>query len=289
MAFLFYFEFMNMVTLNGKIIDGGKPVLIASNRGFRYGDALFETMKIINGKILLENYHFERLFNGLRLMKFENHPGVNRKALIDHIAQLLKENKCENLARVRLTVFRDNGSLYDESKNIQYLIECWPLKESINKLNGTGLVIDIFPDARKSCDKFSNLKSANYLPYVMAAIYAKENELDDCLVMNTYEHICDATIANVFWTKDQKVYTPSLSEGCIAGVMRSYLIKKLKESTHDIQETPCTIETLESADEIFLTNALNGIRWVKQFRSKQYSNKYLMSIYQDLILPLFAG
>ena len=95
-------------------------------------------------------------------------------------------------------------------KSLQYLIECWPADESVNQINKNGLVIDIYPDAQKSCDIFSNLKSANFLPYVMAAQYAKENKLNDCLVSNVKGHIADATIANVFLVKNNLIITPAL-------------------------------------------------------------------------------
>jgi branched-chain amino acid aminotransferase len=278
---------MNRVCLDGKMIAGDEPALMADNRGFRYGDALFETMKLINGKIVLGQYHFERLFSGLQLLKFEIPVLLTPEKINLDILHLCKQNKSENLARVRLTVFRGNGGLYDEAKNPQYLIECWPLNESVNRLNENGLIIDIFPEARKSCDKFSNLKSVNYLPYTMAAIYAKENKLNDCLVLNEYERICDASIANIFWIKNEKIYTPALSEGCIAGVMRKYLLAKLQGAGFTIQELPCTIEMLENADEVFLTNAINGIRWVSRFREKEYPYSQAEHLFAGFIRPLY--
>jgi branched-chain amino acid aminotransferase len=287
MTFLFYFGHMNHVCINGKIMAGEEPIFLAANRGFRYGDGLFETMKVCKGKILLEHYHFQRLFAGLSLMKFEISKLMNEDILKEKILQLCKKNECEKLARVRLTVFRGNGGLYDEAGNLQYIIECWPANESVNKLNENGLVIDIFPDARKSCDAFSNLKSANFLPYVMAAIFANENKLNDCLVQNTYGNIADATIANIFLIKNGIVTTPALSEGCINGVMRRYLLEKMQGSNYPAQEGVVTSNDLETADEIFLTNAMYGIRWVKQFRNKMFTNLQIFKIYIDFVQSLY--
>ena len=277
-AFLFYFHCMNEICLNGKIIPGEEPVLNATNRGFRYGDALFETMKLVNGKILLAQYHFERLFAGLRSIKINIPKFFTPEKITSEIIQLCKRNKCEHPARIRLTVFRSDGDLFESGNSLQYLIECSSLNDSANMLNENGLMIDIFPDARKSCDKFSNLKSANYLPYVMAVLYAKENKLNDCLLLNVHEHICDASIANVFWIKNEIIYTPPLSEGCVAGVMRRYLIEKLKT----VREKACEINELENADEVFLTNAIKGIRWVGQLRNKKYNNKRVKEIYKKI-------
>ena len=276
------------ICLNGKILRAEDPVLLASNRGYRYGDALFETMKVASKNILLEAYHFERLFAGLRLLQFEVPKLLTREKLCKEVLLLAEKNNCGNLARIRLSVFRGNGGVYDEERTPQYLIECWPLNESLNRLNENGLVIDIFPAARKSCDSFSHLKSANYLPYTMAAIYAKANKLNDCLVLNTDGNIADATIANVFLIKEGVVITPGPDQGCVNGVMRRHLLEKMKDAGYSIQENPVSVSTLEEADEVFLTNAISGIRWVKQFRDNVYSNNLTVEIYNRFIKTIPA-
>ncbi|MGB5029033.1 MAG: aminotransferase class IV [Chitinophagaceae bacterium] len=276
------------ICLNGKILRAEDPVLLASNRGYRYGDALFETMKVASKNILLETYHFERLFAGLRLLQFEVPKLLTREKLCKEVLLLAEKNNCGNLARIRLSVFRGNGGVYDEERTPQYLIECWPLNESLNRLNENGLVIDVFPAARKSCDSFSHLKSANYLPYTMAAIYAKANKLNDCLVLNTDGNIADATIANVFLIKEGVIITPGPDQGCVNGVMRRHLLEKMKDAGYSIQENPVSVSTLEEADEVFLTNAISGIRWVKQFREKVYSNNLTVEIYNRFIKTIPA-
>jgi branched-chain amino acid aminotransferase len=283
MAFLFYFQYMNSICVNGKIIPADEPALLTSNRSYRYGDGLFETMKIINGKIILASFHYERFFGGLKILKFEVPKLFTIEKLQREILHLCKRNECETMARVRLSAFRDNGGLYDEVSSLQYVIECLPTNESVNKLNENGLVVDAYTEMRKSCDVFSNLKSANFLVYVMAALYVKENKLNDCLVLNTAGNIADTTIANVFIIKDRLIVTPALSEGCVNGVMRRYLLEKLKESGYGMQESNISIFDIENADEIFLTNAINGIRWVRQFRNKIYSNSQAAKIYDRFI------
>ena len=276
------------ICLNGKILRAEDPVLLASNRGYRYGDALFETMKVASKNILLEAYHFERLFAGLQLLQFEMPKLLTREKLCKEVLLLAEKNNCGNLARIRLSVFRGNGGVYDEERTPQYLIECWPLNESLNRLNENGLVIDVFPAARKSCDSFSHLKSANYLPYTMAAIYAKANKLNDCLVLNTDGNIADATIANVFLIKEGVIITPGPDQGCVNGVMRRHLLEKMKDAGYSIQENPVSVSTLEEADEVFLTNAISGIRWVKQFRDNVYSNNLTVEIYNRFIKTIPA-
>ena len=280
---------MNHVCINGKMLPASEPSLMADNRGYRYGDGLFETMKMVNGKIILEKYHFERLFSGLKLLKYHVPSLFAASKLRKEISVLCKKNDCTELARVRLSVSRGNGGLYDETKGPQYVIECWPAENLVNQVNKNGLDIDIYPDAQKSCDLFCNLKSANYLPYVMAAQYAKENKLNDCLVSNVKGHIADATIANIFLVKNNLVITPALTEGCIEGIIRRYLLEKLGSSANfEMREGVVTKNDLETFNEVFLTNAMYGIRWVKRFRDKMYTNKQTLKIYSEYVAPLYS-
>jgi len=174
---------------NGRFFADDETVLSKDDRSYRYGDGLFETMKLINGIILLEDYHFERLFLGLDVLKFNIPVLFTKRQIEKEIKELSKKNECERSARIRLSVSRGNGGLYECDNKFSYLIECWPLEQK--GFNENGLIIDIFPDARKSIDIFSNLKSANYLPYVMAAIWAKGNKLNDALILNQHDRICD--------------------------------------------------------------------------------------------------
>lgn len=279
---------MNFICLDGKIITANEPALLADNRGFRYGDALFETMKFSNGEIVLNQFHFERLFAGLQLLDYILPAHFNESLLQQNIHELIQKNKCGKTARIRLTIFRGHGGLYDENKMAGYLIECWPLSDTANTLNENGLIIDILPDAEKSCDKYSNLKSASFFIYSLAAQYAKKQKLNECLVLNTKGKIADGSITNLFIIKEGKIYTPSLDQGCIAGVMRRYLIESLKKSGHEVTESSICPEDLLVADEVFLTNAIQGIKWVKQFREKIYTNSETKKIYNEFVKTIFG-
>jgi branched-chain amino acid aminotransferase len=278
---------MISICVNGKFLAADEPALLASNRGFRYGDGVFETMKMVNGRIILEDLHFQRLFQSLQLLKFQPSPLFTTEILRKHIFDLCKENKCSQLARVRLTVFRGNGGIYEINDEPHYVIESWSAEPAMNTLNEKGLTIDIFPGMQKNGDVFANLKSANHLIYVMAAKYVREQGLDDCLVTNVKGYVADATIANVFLIKNKLIITPALSEGCIKGVMRSYLIDKLKKSGFEIREGVVTKNDIESFDEIFLTNAMFGLRWVAKFRDRTYTNTKSRKIFDDFIAPLY--
>jgi branched-chain amino acid aminotransferase len=276
-----------LICVNGKFVPANEPALLASNRGFRYGDGVFETMKMIDGRIILEELHFQRLFKSLELLKFGSSPLFTVEILHTQIVDLCKENNCTALARIRLSVFRGNGGLYETDDEPQYIIESWPADSAVNQINETGFAIDIFPGMQKNCDAFANLKSANFLVYVMAAKFAREYGLDDCLVNNVKGHIADATIANVFLIKNNLIITPALSEGCVKGVMRTYLIDKLQQAGLEIREGVVTKNDIESFGEIFLTNAMFGLRWVARFRDRTYKNSRTRTIFNDYIAPLY--
>lgn len=279
---------MQTICLNGKWVNANEPVLLAGNHGYRYGDGLFETMKVLKGKILLENYHLERLLDGMQLLRMEIPPLLTPEKLVSDILQLCSKNHCTERARVRLSVSRGNGGLYDGDNRLQYIIECWPLPATGNQLHENGLVIDVFPDSRKSADRFCNLKSANYLPYVMAAQFAKENKLNECLVLNQFERIADASMANVFLLKNDRLLTPALTEAPVNGVMRRYLLEQLPGAGYKVQEAALRTEDLLQADEIFLTNAVHGIRWVKQFRDRLFSRQQTLEIYRQFVQTIFV-
>jgi branched-chain amino acid aminotransferase len=275
---------MAWFNFNGKIYKDDTAVIGAANRGLRYGDGLFETMKIKSGCLILEDEHFARLWRGLNILQFTIPKHFNADKLQEEILLLAKKNEHESYARVRITVCRGNGGLYDAVDNFpNYIIQTWALPQGNGELNSNGLDIGIYTDAKKSCDILSNLKHNNYLPYVMAAIQAKKEKWNDAIILNSYGRICDSTIANIFFVKNEVVYTPALSEGCVAGVMRKYIIDKLNATGFTCIEKEVTIDELLAADEIFLTNSIYNIRWVKSITNKTLGNTITRKIYSAVV------
>jgi aminodeoxychorismate lyase len=265
---------------NGKLFDENTAIAGPANRGLRYGDGCFETMKMVNEEIKLEAFHFERLFSALQILRFKIPEHFTADFLKEQIYAVCLKNKNLKAARIRLNIFRKNGGPYDlVDRTPEFVIEAQNLSEDYLRLNEKGLTVNIYGEARKACDHFSHLKSNNYLPYLMAALYAKENKLDDCMILNANERICDTSISNVFWIDKKVICTPPLSEGGISGVMRRHLLQSLPLHGYMVQEKNLELADLLIADEVFLTNAISGIRWVKQFREKQFTNGLSAEIY----------
>jgi len=273
--FLFY---------NGKTVRSDKLFISPNNRSFRYGDGFFETIKWANGKILLEQLHIERLFHTLATLQFVPPTYFNASYIIDAINVLILKNQHQLLARVRITIFRGEGGIYDQQSHFPNLIiQTWDLNPSNNHLNENGLDIDIFKLAVKSADHYSSLKTNNYLPYVMGALWAKENHLNDAVLLNAEGNIADATIANIFIVSNGIIKTPALSEGPVAGVMRRFLINQLKKNDYEVEEGVVSIKEMQNANEIWLTNAIYGIRWVKLFGSINYTNTLASRVFYQIL------
>lgn len=251
------------------------------NRGLRYGDGVFETMKFRNGRLILMDEHFARLWKGMQLLQFEIPRLFSPDLLQQQILDLLKKNG-HTAARIRITVVRGDGGLYDAKNTPQYIIQSWPLEENTGKWNDNGLQAGIYRDAKKMADAFANCKHNNYLPYFMAAHFAKANKLNDAIILNNSGRICDSTIANVFIVKNGEVITPALSEGCVAGVMRKFLLQALPVHGITITESAVTEEMLLDANEVFFTNSIYNIRWVAGFENKAFGNSIVKGIYEIL-------
>ena len=271
---------MNLICFNGAMLPADRPVLMADNRSYRYGHGLFETMRIINGTIPFADLHFERLMDGLATLRISIPPTFTRTILQAQVLDLCNQNGCIPSARVRLSISSGNGNLFEESR-LEYLIETSPLAKPVPSLIEKGILIDIYTGPQKTCDAFANLKSSSFLPYAMAARVAQEHQWDDCLLLNTSGRIADSTIANIFLLRDNILITPPLDEGCVNGVMRRFILENaMVKANISITESSVSIQDLLEADEIFLTNAVQGVRWVRQFRERTYSNKLARDIFQ---------
>lgn len=278
----------NFLFYNGKLSKTGKALISPDNRSFRYGDGFFETMKMVNGKIQLADYHFERLFASLDLLQFQQPVYFTPAYLMEQVEILAKKNYHHKLARIRLTIFRGEGGLYDVSNHFpHHLVQTWELNPANNSLNENGLMIGIYKDARKVCDRFSAIKSNNYLSCVMAALWARQQKLNDAVLLNPYDRIADATIANVFMVKDGLIKTPALTEGAVNGVMRRHLLHSLREENMPVEETQLQAEDLLQASEVFLTNAIYGIKWVKQLGEIGYTNQLSSLLHRKFVRTLY--
>jgi branched-chain amino acid aminotransferase len=204
--------------------------------------------------------------------------------LKDQIVRLIQKNHIKKGGRIRLTVFRSADGFYtpqgDEGKS--YVIEANPIEGNYYALNETGISVDIYNELKRRRNFLSQIKTTNNIPHVLTGIYKKENNLDDCIVLNDQDRIVEAISSNIFLYKNNNLYTPSLDEGCMDGVMRKQVLKVAKELNINVFEGMVNGSMLLQADELFLTNAIKGVEWVAAYREKRYFNKATKEILEQL-------
>jgi branched-subunit amino acid aminotransferase/4-amino-4-deoxychorismate lyase len=261
------------LNLNGNMLAEDECFLSPENRAFRYGDALFESIRVAYGHPQLLSAHLERILAGMKFLKMEVPAAFTVHGLRSMIASLCEKNNTGNDARVRITVFRNEGGLYTPSTNsVSFLIEARAVESEGYELNSKGHAIDVYTEVKKPLNALAPHKTANALLYVLAGIHKTQNQLDDCVIINEKFNICEAISSNIFVVKNGALYTPSLDEGCIAGVMRQQVLKVARESRVAVYEISLLMNVLLNADELFLTNAVNGIVWVGAYKGKRYFN-----------------
>jgi len=275
------------LNFNGEVHEEGVSLLRADNRGFRYGDGIFETMLVRGGKVRLGEYHFERLVKGMRLLRLEFPRPFSLDLLEGQIGELCARNgyRAGELVRARLAAFRaDSGGYNAPDRWADYCIQLGVVAGE--GWREEGFVLDVFPDGRKSCDAFSGIKSNNYLLSTQAGMFAGERGLDECVLLNSYGRVAETSVANIWWVREGSIYTPPLSEGCVAGVMRRWLLEALPAAGYSVGEEPIGPEELAQVDEIFISNAIRGIEWVREFKGLGFDCRLAAVIHKQIIRKL---
>lgn len=270
------------INFNGEIIPADSTLLTIANRAFRYGDGLFESMRVMKGKLKFPELHAERLQKGMRALKIDGYSQADSWFLNEKVEELARRNKIKH-GRLRLTVFRDAEGLYAPTQNkMAYCMEIQPIEEPRYFLNERGLIMDVYTELPKPLNWLSNIKTCNSLIYVMAGIYKQQNKLDDVFLINQNRYLCEANSSNIFVWYQNHLYTPALSEGCVEGVMRKVVIQLALDNNIPVTEAQINPEILNQADEVFLTNATKGIQWVMGYGVKRYFNRISKTLMDEL-------
>ncbi len=263
----------NFVNNNGILLPTDSPSIMAGNRAYLYGDGLFESIRIFNGEPINLQNHLNRLLGGMQALQMISPPNFNSHFIEREIHALLTKNEVKNSGRVRLSVDRVNGGTYLPTHNqCSYFIEVEPMLENRFSLNAKGLTIDLYEDLKKQINYLSPFKTKNALLYVMGKLKAKSKDMDDLLLLNDKMGIIESTSSNLFIVSNGVLYTPGLDLGCLGGTMRMQIINLALKNNIKVYECNISPQNLLAADEVFLTNAINGVIWVGTYRSKTYSN-----------------
>lgn len=277
-----------MVNFNGTLVEHTANSL-SENRGFLLGDGVFETFKIANKRVLFLEDHYFRLMASMRILRMEIPMNFTMEFLEQQILELVKTNQVESSARVRMTVFRNSGGFYlPKTNNISYLIQCSALKSTSYQWNADRYEVDLFKDFYVTKQLLSTIKSTNKAVQIVGSIFANENDLQNCLVLNDAKNVIEALNGNLFMLKDGKLSTPPLSEGCLNGIMRKQLFAIVKKMDLEVVEEIISPFDLQKADELFITNVIKGIQPITKYRKKDFVNDFstqlIERINQEFIL-----
>ena len=271
---------------NGKKIRITDFTYLSSNRAFKYGDGFFESIFSFYENVPLWEYHYIRIKNAFNDYGMYLPAYFNNTYFLNEIVRLLRSNKFFGKVYSRISFFReDNGKYTPQKKSkVSYFIEQQFLGQKKFEINTEGLILGKFTEYRKPINRWSKYKKISADIFVFASIYKETQGFDDVFILNEKGKIIETTNTNIFCLKeDGHIYTPSVESGCVDGVMRRAVIEILKSEGLKIIE----VDGLEEKDfskteELFLTNAVNGIKWVKAFKNYRFFKKISVELVKKL-------
>ncbi|MBN1113392.1 MAG: aminotransferase class IV family protein [Bacteroidales bacterium] len=265
----------HFVNINGDFFDSSKPSINSNNRAFLYGDGFFETIRCNGTTPLFFDKHLERISKGFELYQFDTDFRYNKEFFQLQITRTLNKNRFLKAARVRITFFRISDGFYTpNSNNWGFLIDSSVIDNEQFYLNTKGLSVAIYRRMKKHNNVFSPIKNINSTLFVDAALFKNKNNLDDAIILNEQENICECISSNLFIVNGKDISTPSLSTGCVAGIMRNIIIDIAKSNGYNVfVKKEISIIDVENAEEVFITNAIQGIRYISIFGNRRYDRK----------------
>ena len=260
-----------MINFNG-ILQDSDTNLLDQNRGFLYGDGVFETLKIVGGKILFFEDHYFRLMAAMRIVRMEIPMNFTLEYLEEQVLSLVEKNKIEQSARARITVYRNNGGLYLPTNNtVSFLIQTSAIENPVYSISEKEYEVDLYKDFYIPKQLLSTLKTTNKMIHVTGSIYAKENDLNNCILLNDSKNVVEALQGNLFMRVGNTLITPPISEGCLNGIMRKQILSFAKKETNlEVVEQVISPFDIQKADELFVTNVIRGIQPITKYRKKEF-------------------
>jgi len=277
-----------MINFNG-ILQQVTNQITTSNRSFLYGDGIFETIKVVDRKILFLEDHYFRLMASMRIVRMKIPKNFTMEFFESQILLLTDKLSMSESARVRITVFRNDGGFYLPKENsVSYIIEASALTSKEYKITTSNYEVDLFKDSFISKQLLSTLKTTSKILNVTASIFAQENDLNSCILLNEDKNVVETISGNIFMLMDNKLITPSISEGCLNGIMRKQVLKLINQFPEmQIEESSISPFDLQKADELFITNVIIGIQPITKYRKKEYGGNLSQQLLDKINQTIF--
>jgi len=266
------------VLFDGRFTTETEIRLSFTDRGFQYGDGIFETIVCEGQTILFLDLHWERLTKGIKVLNLLLPEWLRLEYLESAILKLAKLERLVS-ARVKVLVWRRKGGLYTPSENTAHvLIMALPHRPPRQILETAGFSKKV----RLAHSPTSPFKTLSSMPYVLAGIEKKERNLDELILLDQDEHLSECTAANLFWIKNNRLFTPSLQTGCIEGIRRRNIIERLAQD-NPVSQVLLPIQEVLEADQVFTCN-VTGIVWIRTIQDRHYQLDQLDRLKRDLHL-----
>ena len=272
-----------MVNCNGNIQENS-AILIDSNRGFLFGDSVFETIKVLDNKVLFLEDHYFRLMASMRICRMEIPMNFTMEYFEEQILKLIATFSDSNSYRVRFSVYRDSDGFYlPKTRNVQFIVAASSLNSDLYAIGKESYEVELYKDFYVSKQLLSTLKTNNKMLQITGSIFADENGYDNCLVLNDEKNVVEALQSNLFMKTGNVVVTPPVSDGCLNGIMRKQVLEILKKIEDiEVKEASISPFDLQKADELFLTNVISGIQPITKYRKKEYTTEFASDVLKRL-------
>lgn len=272
-----------MVNFNGNIQENS-GLFIENNRGFLFGDSVFETIKALPGKVLFLEDHYFRLMASMRICRMEIPMHFTMEYFEQELLKLVPFLESAPAHRLRFSVFRTGEGYYNpKSREIQFVISGNKLDNQSYRFINDDYEVELFKDAYITKQIFSTLKTNNKIIQIAGSIFATENDYQNCLLLNDEKNVVEALQANVFMKVGNKLITPPVSDGCLNGIMRKQILKiaHLIDGLI-VEEKSISPFDLQKADELFITNTIFGIQPITKYRKKQFKTEIAIELIKRL-------
>ena len=272
-----------MVNYNGNIQESSS-ISIENNRGFLFGDSVFETIKVMDNKVLFLEDHYFRLMASMRICRMEIPMNFTMEYFESQIVTLISSLEKNNSYRVRFSVYRESEGFYlPKSRNVQFIVTASPLSSDLYSIGKENYEVELYKDFYIQKQLLSTLKTNNKMLQITGSIFASENGYDNCLVLNDEKNVVEALQSNLFMKTGNVVVTPPVSDGCLNGIMRKQVLEILKKIEGiEVNEISISPFDLQKADELFLTNVISGIQPITKYRKKEYTTEFASEVVKRL-------
>ncbi|MEW5675084.1 aminotransferase class IV [Flavobacterium enshiense] len=274
-----------MINYNGSLTKD-LTIAVQENRGFLFGDAVFETLKVLDNKILFLEDHYFRLMASMRIVRMEIPMNFTMEYFENQILSLIALLEPSASYRVRFSVYRQSGGFYlPKTNHVDFIVTALPLSNALYFFSSESYEVELFKDSYVTKQLLSTIKSNNKMVQITGSIFADENGYQNCLLLNDEKNVVEALQSNIFMRTGNTLVTPPISDGCLNGIMRKQILAIAKKIENlEVVEASVSPFDLQKADELFLTNVIQGIQPITKYRKKEFQSE----LAQELLMKLNA-